>query len=70
MNNPAYKNGEQITYHLSNGVNGKGKVVGIAAHPTKETGFGYIIEDLSKNIPSTAYPYSHMIVFDSQIIKL
>ena len=64
-----WHNGEVVEY--DNGMmKGIGKVVGVAAAPCAVIGASMIIEDLSYNVPSNDYPFSHFTVFEVHLKRI
>lgn len=43
------------------------KVVGIAISEQPIIGYGYIVEVLDGSLPSTYYPYTHIIAFENNL---
>lgn len=61
-----YENGAIIEY--DNGIiRGKGIIQGIASNYVPVIGTGYIVKDLSGNIPNTVYTYDTFVVHQVHI---
>lgn len=64
-----YINGQKIKYE-SPAFCGVGVVRGIAITEKPFVGIGYIVEDLSNNVPNETYPFDCMVVFENWISEV
>ena len=64
-----YSQGDLVSYATPQ-LSGRGLIVGIAHTPIFGSGAGYIIQDISKNLPNETYPYSHFCVAEGHLRKI
>jgi len=64
-----WKDGDVVRYNTGP-MKGEGIVVGIATVPLCTIGASVIVEDLSGNLPSEEYPFTHFICFESQLERV
>lgn len=54
-----------------NGVmKGRGRILGVAVSPGPVIGASMIVEDMSHNIPTDEYPFTHFTVFECHLKKV
>lgn len=61
--------GKLVEFKVTNELYGTGKICGVTTNPQPIIGQTVILEIVSLSFKPTDYPYTHMGVFECQIVK-
>jgi hypothetical protein len=64
----AFKMGDKVTYQVGD-MRGNGVIKGAATIPVAVMGRMFIVEDVSGNLPTKVYPFTHLAVPEIHLRK-